>query len=80
VRVIVRTLGGGYGGKCYPSIEPIAVALSKAAGRPVRLHLTREEEFVTITKHGVRIRISTGVMNDGRIVARRSTCHFNTGA
>ena len=80
VRVIVPTLGGGYGAKCYPKIEPVTAALSLVARRPVRLHLTREEEFVTITKHGVRIRMKTGVTRDGRITARQSTCHFNTGA
>ncbi len=80
VRVIVRSLGGGYGAKCYPCIEPIAAVLSKASGRPVRLHLTREEEFVTITKHAVRVRMTTGVRADGTITARKATCHFNTGA
>jgi len=80
VRVIVPTLGGGYGAKCYPKIEPVTAVLSLAARRPVRLHLTREEEFVTITKHGVRIRMRTGVKRDGTITARQSECHFNTGA
>jgi len=80
VRVIVRSLGGGYGAKCYPCIEPIAAVLSKASRRPVRLHLSREEEFVTITKHGVRIRMTTGLRKDGTIVARKAVCHFNTGA
>ena len=41
-------------------------ALSLVARRPVRLHLTREEEFVTITKHGVRIRLKTGLTRDGQ--------------
>jgi CO/xanthine dehydrogenase Mo-binding subunit len=80
VRVVVPFLGGGYGAKCYPSIEPIAAVLAAEAGRPVRLHLTREEEFVTITKHGMRIRMRTAVRRDGKIVARKTTCHFNTGA
>ena len=80
VRVVVQTLGGGYGAKCYPSVEPIAAVLSKVARRPVRLHLSREEEFVTITKHAVRITLKTGLKRDGTIVARQSTCHFNTGA
>lgn len=80
VRVIVPTLGGGYGAKVYPQIEPITALLSEATRRPVRLHLSREEEFVTITKHGARIRMQTGVTRDGKIVARKSTCHFNTGA
>ncbi len=80
VRVIVPTLGGGYGAKCYPKIEPVTAALSLVARKPVRLHLTREEEFVTITKHGMRIRMRTGVKRDGTITARQSECHFNTGA
>ena len=80
VRVIIPTLGGGYGAKCYPKVEPVTAALSLVARRPVKLHLTREEEFVTITKHGVRIRLKTGLRRDGTIVARQSLCHFNTGA
>ena len=80
IRVVVPTLGGGYGAKGYPKIEPIAAALSRAARRPVRLHLSREEEFLTVTKHGVRIRMTTGVRSDGTIVARKAICHFNTGA
>jgi CO/xanthine dehydrogenase Mo-binding subunit len=80
VRVIVLTLGGGYGAKCYPKIEPITAVLAAVAGRPVRLHLTREEEFVTVTKHGVSIKMKTGLSADGKILARQSTCYFNTGA
>jgi len=80
VRVVVATLGGGYGAKCYPCIEPIAVALSRTTRRPVRLHLSREEEFVTITKHGVRVRMITGLRDDGTILARKTTAHFDTGA
>ncbi len=80
VRVIVPTLGGGYGAKTYPKIEPLTAVLAAAARRPVRLHLTREEEFVTVTKHAAEIRLRTGVRRDGTIVARQSTCYFNTGA
>ncbi len=80
VRVTTPTLGGGYGAKTYTKVEPIAALLAQATGRPVKIHLTREEEFITITKHGVKIRMKTGVMDDGRIVARKSTCLFNTGS
>lgn len=80
VRIIIPTLGGGYGAKCYPKIEPVTALLAYVARRPVKLHLTREEEFVTITKHAVRIRMKTGLRKDGTIVARQSICHFNTGA
>jgi CO/xanthine dehydrogenase Mo-binding subunit len=80
VRVIVPTLGGSYGSKCYLSIEPLTAVLAYLTRRPVRLHLSREEEFVTITKHAAVITLKTGVRADGRIVARKSTCFFNTGA
>lgn len=80
VRVVVPTLGGAYGGKCYPKIEPLTAVLAHIARRPVRLHLSREEEFVTITKHAVTIKMKTGLTRDGRILARKSTCYFNTGA
>jgi CO/xanthine dehydrogenase Mo-binding subunit len=80
IRVVVPTLGGAYGGKCYPKIEPLTAVLAMLARRPVRLALSREEEFVTVTKHGMRIRLRTGTTRDGRIVAKQATCLFNTGA
>src|SRR5262245_13344820 len=80
VRVIVPYLGGGYGGKVYPKVEPIAVALSQKAGRPVRVVLSREEVFYTITKHAAAIRMKTGVKKDGTLVARECEIHLDTGA
>ena len=80
VRVIVPYLGGGYGGKVYPKVEPIAVALAQKAGRPVRVVLSREEVFYTITKHAAVIRMKTGVTKDGTLVARECEIHLDTGA
>lgn len=80
VRVIVPTLGGGYGAKIDPSIEPIAALLARKARKPVRLALHRDEEFFTHTKHGARVRIRTGAMRDGTLVAHEATCWYNGGA
>jgi CO/xanthine dehydrogenase Mo-binding subunit len=80
VRVIVPYLGGGYGGKVYPKVEPITAALSLKAQRPVRLVLSREEVFYTITKHAAVIRMKTGVKKDGTLVARECAIHLDTGA
>jgi CO/xanthine dehydrogenase Mo-binding subunit len=80
VRVIVPRLGGAFGAKCYPKIEPVTAFLGLATRRPVRLVLTREEQAITLTKHAVTIHMQTGVRRDGTLLARRSTCHFNTGA
>jgi CO/xanthine dehydrogenase Mo-binding subunit len=80
VRVIVPYLGGGYGGKVYPKVEPIAVALALKARRAVRVVLSREEVFYTITKHAASIRMKTGVKNDGTLVARECEIYLDTGA
>ncbi len=80
VRVKVPYLGAGYGGKLYIKLEALAVALSMLARRPVKVALTMDEEFVTITKHPSTFRIKTGVDNDGRIVARRCDVWWNGGA
>ena len=80
VRVIVPYLGGGYGGKVYPKVEPITVALALKARRPVRMVLSREEVFYTITKHAASIRMKTGAKNDGTLVARECEIYLDTGA
>lgn len=80
IRVVAPFVGGGYGGKTYPKLEPLVVALAMKARRPVRLILTREEVFYTITRHAVVTRIKTGVKRDGRLVARTCDMLFDTGA
>ncbi len=80
VRVRVETLGGGFGSKGSLRLEPIASFLALKANRPVKIVLTREEVFVTVCKHPATIRIKTGVLKDGTLVARQVTAAFNTGA
>jgi CO/xanthine dehydrogenase Mo-binding subunit len=80
VRVITQTLGGGFGSKGSLRLEPIAAFLAFKANRPVKVTLTREEEFVTVCKHPATIRLKTGVRNDGTLIARQVTAFFNTGA
>ncbi|HET7089260.1 MAG TPA: xanthine dehydrogenase family protein molybdopterin-binding subunit [Anaerolineae bacterium] len=81
VRVIVPPVGGGYGGKGHIRIEPIAAALArKTGGRPVKIVLSRAEEFVTVTKHAATITLKTGVRRDGTFAARQVTIYWNGGA
>ena len=80
VRVIVPYVGGAYGGKLYVKSEPIAAALSWKARRPVRLAFSVSESFKTITRHPARIRLKTGVMRDGRLMARECEVYMDTGA
>ncbi len=80
VRIKVPYLGGGYGSKLYIKMEALAVALSMLARRPVKVALTMEEHFYTITKHPSTFRIKSGIDKDGRIVARRCEVWWNGGA
>ena len=80
IRIVVPYLGGGYGSKVYPKVEPLTVALARKAGRPVRLLLSREEVFYTVTKHAAVIRMKTGVKADGAFHAREAEVLLDTGA
>jgi carbon-monoxide dehydrogenase large subunit len=82
VRVMVTTLGGGFGGKSYLKAEPICVALAlKSKGRPVKLVFTREEEFgVAPVRHPTIIRCKTGMKKDGTWLAQETELIFDTGA
>ncbi|MGH7771808.1 MAG: xanthine dehydrogenase family protein molybdopterin-binding subunit [Candidatus Binatia bacterium] len=80
VRVIVFTLGGGFGGKLNAKLEPVAALLSWKAGRPVRLALRREEDFLIATQHASKIQLKTGVKRDGTLVATEAYCYYNAGA
>ncbi len=81
VRVIVPPLGGAYGGKGHVRIEPIVAALArKTGGRPVKIVLSRAEEFVTVTKHAATLTLKTGVRRDGTFTARQVVLYWNGGA
>src|SRR5665213_3949029 len=80
VRVRAAFLGGGFGAKLYIKLEALVAVLALIARRPVRIGLTMEEQFYTITKHGTTVRMKTGVMNDGTIVAREVQTWWNGGA
>ena len=80
VRVIVPYVGGGYGAKTYPKLEPLIAALARKAHRPVELTLTREEVFMTAVRHAAVVTIKTGVRRDGTIVGRQVATTYDTGA
>jgi CO/xanthine dehydrogenase Mo-binding subunit len=80
VRVRVPFLGGGFGAKLYIKLEALVSVLSLITKRPVKISLTMEEQFFTITKHASTFRIKSGVTNDGRIVARDCEVWWNGGA
>jgi nicotinate dehydrogenase subunit B len=70
VRVIVPDTGSGYGGKHTGDAALEAARLAKAAGKPVKIVWTREEEFTWayFRPAGV-IEITGGVRKDGTVTA-----------
>ena len=80
VQITVPYLGGGFGSKSYTKIEPIAAAMSRKAGRPVKLTLTVEEAVLTNRRHAAWCWIRTGVKRDGTIIAKDAKIYLNTGA
>jgi len=73
-------VGGGFGGKGSSLLEPYALLLSRASGRPVRLALDYREEFqLGRTTLPAVIRLSTAV-KDSRIVGRRVRLLLDVGS
>ncbi len=73
-------VGGGFGGKGASLLEPYALLLSRAAGRPVRLALDYRQEFeLGRTTLPAVIRLATAV-KAGRIVGRRVRLLLDTGS
>ena len=82
VRVIAPLVGGGFGCKAGVTMEAMPVALAtKAKGRPVKLRLTREEEFYTnFVRQGLVIKLKVGCDEDGRLLAMENTMYWDGGA
>ena len=81
VRVTAAEIGGGFGGKTVVYLEPIALALSKKARRPVKMVMTREEVFkASGPTSGAHVRVKIGAKKDGRIVAAEAELKYQAGA
>jgi putative selenate reductase molybdopterin-binding subunit len=81
IRVIKPRIGGGFGGKQEVLIEDVAAHLTITTGRPVIYEYTREEEFIAArSRHPMRLRLKTGVKNDGTITANALYALSDTGA
>jgi len=82
LRVIAPLVGGGFGGKAGVTMEACAVVMAQAVeGHPVKLRLTREEEFVgTSVRQSLVSDIKVGCDKDGVLQAMELTYYFGGGA
>jgi len=81
VKVTPSEIGGGFGGKLFPYLEPLAVVLSRKSGRPVKMTMSREEVF-RATGHApaTRIRVKIGAQKSGLITAMETYMEYEAGA
>ena len=81
LRVISSEIGGGFGGKTTTFIEPVALALSRKSGKPVKIVMTREEVLrATGPTVSTSMDIKIGMTNEGRITAARGELRYQGGA
>jgi CO/xanthine dehydrogenase Mo-binding subunit len=80
ITVVPMEVGGGFGGKtCL--LQPLAAAAAIRAKRPVKLVLSRMEEFLLTTPApGTFFEVKTGAKQDGTITAIRVRAVFDSGA
>ena len=81
ITVVPQEIGGGFGGKIPIYLEPVAALLSRKAGQPVRLTMTREAVFqATGPTSATYNRIKLGAMRDGRVIAADAYLAYAAGA
>ncbi|MET0507646.1 MAG: xanthine dehydrogenase family protein molybdopterin-binding subunit [Burkholderiaceae bacterium] len=74
-------IGAGFGNKMESHVQPVVVLLAMKARRPVKLILSREEDFESVrARHPFRIRMRTGARRDGTLVARETELLLDGGA
>ena len=81
LKVTAAEIGGGFGGKTTVYLEPVALALSRLSGRPVRMVMSRAEVFdASGPTSGTVMHVRLGAKTDGTIVAADLTLKYQAGA
>ncbi len=80
VRVIATEMGGGFGGKGYPKLEPLVALVALRTGRPVRLLMSLAESFLMGRRASSAVTMQNGFDADGRLVFVRSSADYLIGA
>jgi CO/xanthine dehydrogenase Mo-binding subunit len=81
IKVIPSEIGGGFGGKTTVYVEPLAVLLSRRAGRPVKIVMSRQDVFRgSGPAGGTRVRVKIGAKRDGTLTAAEAWLAYEAGA
>ncbi|MEK7407221.1 MAG: xanthine dehydrogenase family protein molybdopterin-binding subunit, partial [Acidobacteriota bacterium] len=81
LKVTPMEVGGAFGGKIRPYLEPVAALLSRKAGRPVKIVMPRRDVFeATGPTPGAYIRVKMGARRNGRLTAAQAYMAYEAGA
>ena len=81
IRAIPAEIGGGFGGKTIVYLEPVALALARKAGRPVKMVMSREEVMrASRPTSGSSSTVKIGAKKDGTILGIRASSWSAMGA
>ena len=80
IRVVVPYVGGSFGGKSFPKLEPLAAVVSATVGRPVKVVNGVEGSMRTNRRHGARVTVKLGARRDGTLTAKQARVLLDGGA
>ena len=83
LRIVCPHVGGGFGGRAHVVLPfyAICATLAKKTGKPVKMELTRAEDFsFAVSTPKFILKLKTGVKKDGKLIARQCEVIEDCGA
>ncbi len=81
IRVIAKSVGGGFGGKEDMSVQHHAAILALHTGQAVKMTMSRKESILCHPKrHGFEMEFTTACDENGYLMAMKATLLTDTGA
>jgi CO/xanthine dehydrogenase Mo-binding subunit len=81
IRIVQMPIGGAFGGKLEYKLHILCALIARAAGKPVKMVNTREEDFQAgLPRVPMHIRMRLGVRRDGSLAAKETEIVADSGA
>ena len=81
VKVVPMEIGGGFGGKTTIYLEPVAAALSRQSGQPVKVTMSRADVLEgSGPTSGSYMKVKMGATSDGKLTAAQAELKYEAGA
>ena len=81
IKVVPMEIGGGFGGKTTIYLEPVAAALSRKCGNPVKVTMSRADVLeASGPTSGSLMWVKIGATNEGKLTAVQADLKYEAGA